>query len=515
MVMTQRTAPNASKIGVIVASLVLAAGALVTPGLACPPEKEAKAAGAPRAAKARGPSGSAEGGAFLGEAPAIDAMIQAEKARTEKAKAKSKSKKQPGQATILAPSRSEALSDAVVFYREQAASADGIARASVIDRAQIEQAQELARVYAERATTQGAHAAQQAKRAAKAYSDAIRRAARSRGPGAAAALPSPPTPPTPPVAPLAPLAGTAPVAPTPPAPMNPMAGAASRIRSLDAFGGAATMSGPAEGTEPRDYRLPAGKLEALSELMARQDVPIWIERGQGKIVVYATPEQHETFAAFVRLINPEGGAELGTPRGAAAGPLGGRAGAPAGANVQHLRALLESLESQRDSREEHIDRLRERADELREKAERLREMAEELREQATDAANDAARGALHQAEESLSVQSNGLQSQAADVEAQVAAFESEFEAMEAQIEQLEAQIDSANDAADEVTPDDGDAAEAEEVMSTDGFEVTVPEIELDTGDMDLQIPSDVLPTVAPASTPVPTPAPRPSSSTSL
>lgn len=512
MVMTQRTAPNASKIGVIVASLVLAAGALVTPGLACPPEKEAKAASAPRAAKARGPSGSAEGGAFLGEAPAIDAMIQAEKARTEKAK--SKSKKQPGQATTLTPSPG-ALSDAVALYRERAAAADGLARAYVIDRSQIEQAQELARVYAERATTQGAHAAQQAERAAKAYSDAIRRAARSRGPGAAAALPSQPMPPTPPVAPLAPLAGTAPVAPTPPAPMSPMAGAASRVRSLDALGGAATISGPAEGTEPREYRLPAGKLEALSELMARQDVPIWIERGQGKIVVYATPEQHETFAAFVKLINPEGGAGLGTPRGAAAGPLGGRAGAPAGANVQHLRALLESLESQRDSREEHIDRLRERADELREKAERLREMAEELREQATGAANDAARGALHQAEESLNVQSNGLQSQAADVEAQVAAFESEFKAMEAQIEQLEAQIDSANDVADEVTPEDGDAAEAEEVMSTDGFDVTVPEIELDTGDMDLQIPADVLPTVAPASTPVTAPAPRPSSSTSL
>lgn len=516
MVMTQRTAPNASKIGVIVASLVLAAGALVTPGLACPPEKEAKATSAPRAAKTRGPSGGAEGGAFLGEAPAIDAMIQAEKAQAEKAKGKSK-KKQPGQATILTPSRSEALSDAIAVYREQAASADGLTRASVIDRAQIERAQELARVYAEQATTQGAHASQQAERAAKAYSDAIRRAARLRGPSATTAAPSQPMAPTPPAAPLAPLARTAPVAPTPPAPMNPIAGTASRVRSLDAFGGAATMSGPAEGTEPREYRLPAGKLEALSELMARQDVPIWIERGQGKIVVYATPEQHEIFAAFVKLINPEGGGGLSTPRAAAAALLGGRAVAPAGANVQQLRALLESLESQRDSREEHIDKLRERADELREKAERLREMAEELREQATDAANDAARGALHQAEESLNVQSNGLQSQAADVEAQVAAFESEFEAMEAQIEQLEAQIDSANDAAEETTPEDGDAAEAEEVMSADGFEVTVPEIELDTGDMDLQIPADVLPTPAPVSQPAPAPAaaPRPSPSTSL
>jgi beta-lactamase regulating signal transducer with metallopeptidase domain len=277
MVMTQRTAPNASRIGVIVASLVLAAGALVTPGLACPPEKEAKATTAPRAAKATGSSGSAESGAFLGEAPAIDAMIQAEKARAEKAKSKNKSKKkQPGQPTTLMPGQAGALSDAIVLYRERAASADELARASVTDRTQIEQAEELARVYAELATTQGAHAAPQAERAAQAYSDAIRRTLRSRGPSTTTAVPSQP---------MAPSARVAPVAPTPPSAMNPLAGTAPRVRSFDAFGGAATMSAPAEGTEPREYRLPAGKLEALSELMARQDVPIWIERGQGKIVV--------------------------------------------------------------------------------------------------------------------------------------------------------------------------------------------------------------------------------------
>lgn len=507
MVMTQRTAPNASKIGVIVASLVLATGALVTPGLACPPEKE-KPTTSTTTPAARGSAG----GAFLGEAPAIDAMIQAEKAQTEKAKAKSKSKKkQPGQATLVAPNSTPA--DTVTIYSGQAVSPDAIARAYVVDRAQIEQAHNLAKAYADQAAQNqsraSANQARAAERAAKAYSDAVRRANRSRAgaPGATTmpALPSNPIAPLAPIAPIDPLSGTA---PTPPAALSPFAGTAPLARSLDAFGGA-TMSGPAEGTEPREYRLPNGKLQALSELMARQDVPIWIERGAGKIVVHATPEQHEVFAAFVKLINPDGAASLGTTHGAAAELLRGHARTLDASHIDQLRAQLDMLESQRDHREERIDSLRERADDLREKADRLRDMAEDLSEKAAEAANDAAREALNQARESLSVQSSGLESQAADVEAQAAAMESEFAAMESQIEALEAQIESIELAADQAPSEAAsDAIDAEPAMAIDGIEVVVPELELD-GDV-LQIPADVLEAPeAPESPATTTPAPQP------
>lgn len=530
MVMTQRTAPNASKIGVIVASLVLATGALVTPGLACPPEKEAKA-----------PKPTEAAGAFLGEAPAIDALIRAEKAQAEKAaKSKNKAKKkQPGQATILMPGASAtAPSDAVTVYGGTAL-ADGLLRAYTLNEGQVEQAHALARVYAEQAAQNQARAAanqeraaanrdraaRDAERAAKRYSDAIRRA--SRAPGAVSGT----TTPAAPTAPLAPMAPMPAMPPSPPAAaVSPFSGHAPAATThsaplLNLLGDVATAAGPAEGTEPREYRLPPGKLEALSELMARQDVPIWIERGQGKIVVHATPEQHEVFAAFVKLINPDGSTGAGASTGGASPALIrsllGQTRAPASVNLDQLRAHLEALESRRDQREERLDALRERAEEMREKAESLREMADELREKAEDAANDAAKEALRQAEQALSAESSGLENQATDIEAQAAAVESEFESMESAIASLESQIESleASDLA-AVATTEGEPG----VVGSDGLFLTTPvevvapspaEEDADTGDdMDtdddeetadeLVIPSDVL---------EPAPAPAPTSPT--
>lgn len=55
------------------------------------------------------------------------------------------------------------------------------------------------------------------------------------------------------------------------------------------------FAGPAPGTSPRSYALPSGKLRAMIALMERQDVPIFIERHTDKIVVHATANQHEAF----------------------------------------------------------------------------------------------------------------------------------------------------------------------------------------------------------------------------
>lgn len=63
-------------------------------------------------------------------------------------------------------------------------------------------------------------------------------------------------------------------------------------------------AGPAPGSVSRTYTLSEGKLRALSDLMSRQDVPIWVTPGEDAIEVLATPQQHEIFAAFLGLIEP-------------------------------------------------------------------------------------------------------------------------------------------------------------------------------------------------------------------
>jgi hypothetical protein len=54
----------------------------------------------------------------------------------------------------------------------------------------------------------------------------------------------------------------------------------------------------------RSYELPKGKLEALTELMVRKDVPVLVGPQKNCIEVHGTEAQHAIFAAFVRLIHP-------------------------------------------------------------------------------------------------------------------------------------------------------------------------------------------------------------------
>ena len=76
-------------------------------------------------------------------------------------------------------------------------------------------------------------------------------------------------------------------------------------------------------TVARSYVLPPGKLEALTTLMVRPDVPVVVSAGANELVVHATPAQHEVFAAFVKLIGSDdevsGGATLDFYGGANAG----------------------------------------------------------------------------------------------------------------------------------------------------------------------------------------------------
>ncbi len=53
----------------------------------------------------------------------------------------------------------------------------------------------------------------------------------------------------------------------------------------------------------REYRLQDGKLDALTQLMVRSDVPILVRPGAGKITVIATESNQRIFKTFVDLIN--------------------------------------------------------------------------------------------------------------------------------------------------------------------------------------------------------------------
>jgi len=77
-------------------------------------------------------------------------------------------------------------------------------------------------------------------------------------------------------------------------------------------------------TADREYELSKGKLDALTELMSLDDVPILVRPGDEALGVRATDYQHRVFDAFVNMIEGRegaGAASIGWDAGAAAGPM--------------------------------------------------------------------------------------------------------------------------------------------------------------------------------------------------
>lgn len=105
--------------------------------------------------------------------------------------------------------------------------------------------------------------------------------------------------------PSAPRQATRPA--TPRAPMAQRGGVGFGRSQGGGAGGSAGGQASA-GEQPmvsRTYKLSQGKLEALLNLMARQDVPIFVARRDEGIEVTATARQHEIFSAFVAMIDPD------------------------------------------------------------------------------------------------------------------------------------------------------------------------------------------------------------------
>ncbi len=73
-----------------------------------------------------------------------------------------------------------------------------------------------------------------------------------------------------------------------------------------AFQGFVHLLEPSDKKIERTYRLPKGKREAIIELMSRSDVPLLIKPAKVGITVQGNSLQQAAFASFVKMINPHG-----------------------------------------------------------------------------------------------------------------------------------------------------------------------------------------------------------------
>jgi len=216
------------------------------------------------------------------------------------------------------------------------------------------------------------------------------------------------------------------------------------------------------------YELPQGKLEALTALMIREDVPVRVRRVENGIEVHGTARQHEVFEAFVDLIHPEGGVE---PHGE--GHAGGGARGE-GAEAQGLAAVLQAKAAERQAEvmararaqtqarreaarvqraiarkelERQAQELQKQVDDL-EAAERLDAQANEVREAAEMRDKDSpARRDLERQVRELERQSRTLEQKAREIQRKAQELESRSERLEREAERGEAET------AKELVPD--------------------------------------------------------------
>ena len=99
-----------------------------------------------------------------------------------------------------------------------------------------------------------------------------------------------------------------PAPPTPPSPLVVTAAPLARLRLVEALQSAAIAGGGdacCEKVVTKTYKLSKGKLDAMTDLMRRDDVPILIRPGDDSIEVYGNQAQHMIFGAFVKMIDGE------------------------------------------------------------------------------------------------------------------------------------------------------------------------------------------------------------------
>lgn len=222
--------------------------------------------------------------------------------------------------------------------------------------------------------------------------------------------------------------------------------------------------------QPETYQLPEGKLEALSELMVRSDVPILVEPGETGIKVHGSELEQAVFASFVRLLGD--GEAVGTGAGPSSAAyatalteMAQRYESQADAQVYELEGLRTALRSLRDQArrmEREADRAHDRAHRQDDKAAGARDEANELRERAESAEGRDRQKLLAKAEalmakaQALEAESQALHETAESLAEQAEAMEDQADALEEQIEQAEEGDDHAGWGGDDDDDEDGD-----------------------------------------------------------
>lgn len=216
-------------------------------------------------------------------------------------------------------------------------------------------------------------------------------------------------------------------------------------------------------TETRTYNLPKGKRQALWDLMARQDVPIFVsEDGEG-IAVQGTPAQHRVFRAFVDMIHPEGASrsdagsddvlremlrveEAGGAHRALAQVRAAQAGQQR-QQVEQMRQMERAVRQQAEAVRRQAQQVEKQAERLREQADKIREKADDLREKAEEEKSQARREGLTAGADAMEAEADALEARADAAEADAEALEEQADAMEEQAEAAAEQADELEEAA--------------------------------------------------------------------
>jgi hypothetical protein len=273
------------------------------------------------------------------------------------------------------------------------------------------------------------------------------------------------------------------------------------------------LIGGCEETQVQAYSLSKGKLEALNELMVRQDVPVLVEPGKKDIKVHGNALQQAVFKAFVDMIKPS--AEGGEPWPAPTAEFIFRGDAPMGfpehavkkAKKKYLKETKKRKETKRIKRERRrTDRESRQHQRQIQRAQRevLRQRSTPgglpgMLEQAYEVMGEAEARDLKERLEGLAqgrrleelfknaseiaagLDSSTLEDTARVLEAQARLLEANAEALEQKARALEQQADALNDQAEEI---ERQAEEAEE--KAEQLEERAEELEEEADDLDLE-----------------------------
>lgn len=216
------------------------------------------------------------------------------------------------------------------------------------------------------------------------------------------------------------------------------------------FSAFATML--AQEDEERSYALAPGKLEALTELMIRPDVPVLVSPGDSEITVHGNSLEQLIFGAFVRMIAPDV-AEAPPARGVTIGAVQREADPFGGAAPEPMRKL-EALHAEHHALHQHRAELEAKArtmwregEEIESRIDQLEEAADAMEAQAEEA-QGARRVELLERMNEVLVEAQRLrgrarilEASAESLEADMDALDSRADAIEARIEQLEAELE--------------------------------------------------------------------------